>query len=130
MLDKAQRAVYPDDVVEPVPAPLRRKYFLRSRDRSAGRVKVVPELRQTVEFQRLNFMDSIYTVCDRVDAIFCRNVLIYFNRATQQEILSKLCRHLLPGGYLFVGHSESLHDMILPVVPVAPALYRRTNAGQ
>jgi len=130
MLDKAQRAVYPDDVVEPVPAPLLRKYFLRSRDRSAGRVKVVPELRQTVEFQRLNFMDSIYTVCDRVDAIFCRNVLIYFNRATQQEILSKLCRHLLPGGYLFVGHSESLHDMILPVVPVAPALYRRTNAGQ
>lgn len=128
MLDRAQRAIYTEDTVAPVPAALRHKYFLRSKDRSAGRVKVAPELRNLVDFVRLNFMDPEYGVCERADTIFCRNVLIYFNRQTQQEILSKLCRHLRPGGYLFVGHSESLHDLTLPLVPVAPALYRRTDA--
>jgi chemotaxis protein methyltransferase CheR len=130
MLDRAERAIYTEEQVAPVPSVLRRKYFLRSKDRSSGRVKVAPELRKLVEFERLNFMDAEYNVCDRADAIFCRNVLIYFNSQIQQEILSKLCRHLVPGGYLFVGHSESLHDMSLPVVPVAPALYRRTNAAR
>jgi chemotaxis protein methyltransferase CheR len=128
MLEKAQRAIYTEDQIAPVPKHLRHKYMLRSRNRSSELVKMAPEVRSLVEFQRLNFMEAQYTVCERADAIFCRNVLIYFNRQIQQEILLKLCRHLVPGGYLFVGHSESLHDMALPVTPVAPALYRRTNA--
>ncbi len=60
--------------------------------------------------------------------IFCRNVIIYFDRPTQERIVQKLAAQLLPGGYAFVGHSETLHDMDVPLAPVAPALYRKTHA--
>ena len=82
-----------------------------------------------VEFRRLNFMDADYGMSEKVDAIFCRNVIIYFDRPTQERILQKLSSYLLPGGYMFVGHAETLHDMNLPLVPVAPALYRRVDGG-
>jgi chemotaxis protein methyltransferase CheR len=67
-------------------------------------------------------------VPEKADAIFCRNVIIYFDRPTQERILQKLSTCLAPGGYMFVGHAETLHDMDLPLTPVAPALYRRTHA--
>ena len=127
VLEKAARAVYSEETIAPVPAPLKRKYFLRSRDKETAQVRVVPELRERVDFRRLNFMDDLYEVEGSFAAIFCRNVLIYFDRPTQEQILRKLLRHLLPGGYLFVGHSETLHEMRLPVKPVAPALYRRSD---
>lgn len=127
VLERAQLAVYSTDVVEPVPQPMRRKYLLRSREVNADRVRIVPELRRLIEFRRLNFMDSDYGVDERADAIFCRNVIIYFDRPTQEEILRKLTNHLKPGGYLFVGHSETLHDMNLPVEALGPALYRRRD---
>ena len=59
------------------------------------------------------------------EIIFCRNVIIYFDRPTQERLLQKLTRQLAPGGYFFVGHSETLHGMDLPLVPVAPAVYRK-----
>lgn len=121
MLAKADQGVYTSDVVAPVPVALRRKYFLRSRDPRADKVRVVPELR------RLNFMDADYGVTEKVDAIFCRNVIIHFDRPTQERILGKLASHLVPRGYMFVGHAETLHDMNPPLAPVAPALYRRTD---
>ncbi len=93
-----------------------------------AQVRVVPELRRLVEFRRLNFMDADYGLTEKADAIFCRNVIIYFDRPTQQRILRKLAHHLVPGGYMFVGHAETLHDMDLPLAPVAPALYRRIDA--
>ncbi len=80
-----------------------------------------------IEFRRLNFMDADYGVTEKPDAIFCRNVIIYFDRPTQERILQKLSNCLAPGGYLFVGHAETLHDMNLPLTPVAPALYRRID---
>ncbi len=129
VLEKAAMGVYTEEIIAPVPAALRRKYFLRSRDRASCRVRVAPELRNTIEFRRLNFMDSDYGVTEKADAIFCRNVIIYFDRATQESILQKLSHLLIPGGYLFVGHAESLHEMKLPVTPVAPSLYRRTGNG-
>lgn len=129
VLAKADRGVYAKDVLSPVPAALQRKYFLRSRDRGSELVRVAPELRRTVEFRRLNFMDTDYGVLERADAIFCRNVIIYFDRPTQERILGKLAAHLAPGGYMFVGHAETLHDMDLPLKPVAPALYRRVDAA-
>lgn len=128
VLEKAEIGVYTPESVAPIPLALKRKYLLRSRDPQCSRVRVAPELRRLIEFSRLNFMDSDYMLEKRFDAIFCRNVLIYFDRATQQSILSKLVHNLRPWGYLFVGHSESLHDMDLPVVPVAPALYRKAHA--
>jgi chemotaxis protein methyltransferase CheR len=73
-------------------------------------------------------MDADYGIPEKADAIFCRNVIIYFDRPTQEQVLKKLSRHLVPRGYMFVGHAETLHDMDLPLAPVAPALYRRVDA--
>ena len=127
VLEKARLGIYKSDDVEPVPPALRRKYLLRSRERHTDQVRIAPELRKLVEFRRLNFMDADYGVAEKADAIFCRNVIIYFDRPTQQKILGNLVRHLKPSGYLFVGHSETLHDMNLPVEPLGPALYRRVH---
>jgi chemotaxis protein methyltransferase CheR len=127
VLAKAELGIYSGDDVEPVPLPLRRKYLMRSRERDAGQVRIVPELRKLVEFRRLNFMDSDYGVAEKVDAVFCRNVIIYFDRPTQEKILGRLSSYLKPGGYLFVGHSETLHDMDLPLEALGPALYRRLH---
>jgi chemotaxis protein methyltransferase CheR len=130
VLAKAEMGVYTNEVIGPVPASLKMKYFMRSRDRATNRARVVPELRRLIEFRRLNFMDSDYGIAEKADAIFCRNVIIYFDRPTQERILKKLSHHLAADGYLFVGHAETLHDMDLPLTPVAPALYRRVDAGK
>ena len=128
VLAKAELGVYANEVVAPVAPVLRRKYFMRSREPGSEKQRVVPELRRLVEFRRLNFMDADYGVPEKADAIFCRNVIIYFDRPTQERILQRLSNCLLPGGYMFVGHAETLHDMNLPLTPVAPALYRRLDA--
>jgi chemotaxis protein methyltransferase CheR len=129
VLEKAETAVYSTDVVKPVPAALQKKYLMVSRKPGSDRVRIVPELRRLVEFRRLNFMDADYAIPEKADAIFCRNVIIYFDRETQQQVLGKLARRLVPRGFLFVGHAETLHDMHLPLAPVAPALYRRIDTA-
>lgn len=126
-LAKAELGIYTNDIVAPVAPVLRRKYFMRSREPGSQKQRVVPEVRRLIEFRRLNFMDADYGVEEKVDAVFCRNVIIYFDRPTQERILKKLSNCLVPGGYMFVGHAETLHDMDLPLTPVAPALYRRTH---
>ncbi|MFY9673331.1 MAG: CheR family methyltransferase [Terriglobales bacterium] len=127
VLTKASRGVFKREVVAPVPEELRQKYFMRSREPGSDLMRVVPELRKLVEFRRLNFMDADFGLSDRADAIFCRNVIIYFDRPTQEQILQKLTRQLVPSGYLFMGHSESLHGMDLALTPVAAALYRKNS---
>ncbi len=128
VLKKAELGVYSSEVVRPVPQALKVKYFMRGREPGSKRVRVVPELRRLVEFRRLNFMDSNYGISEKADAIFCRNVIIYFDRTTQQSILTRLIRCLSPAGYLFMGHAETLHELDLPIEQVAPALYRRIDA--
>jgi chemotaxis protein methyltransferase CheR len=129
VLAKAEAGVYTGDVVAPVTLALRRKYFMHSREPGSDRMRVVPELRRQIEFRRLNFMDEEYGLGEKADAIFCRNVIIYFDRSTQESILGKLSQNLALGGYMFVGHSETLHDMSLPLRAVAPALYRRVDGN-
>ncbi len=128
VLAKAELGVYSKDMVIPVPAPLKKKYLMMSREPGSNQVRVVPELRRLIEFRRLNFMDADYRISEKADAIFCRNVIIYFDRQTQQNVLRKLSQRLVPRGFMFVGHAETLHDMDLPLSPVAPALYRRIDA--
>jgi chemotaxis protein methyltransferase CheR len=124
-LDSAMKAVYREEQVEPVPAAFRRKFLLRSRDRSARLVRISPEIRRCVRFGRLNLMEEDFGIRQPMDLIFCRNVLIYFDKQTQEELIRKFCRHLLPGGLLFLGHSESLYGFDLPLVQVAPTIYRK-----
>ena len=129
VLEKARMGIFREDVAAPVPLPLRRRFFMRSR--SAARIwcAFVSELRATVEFRRLNFMDADFGLTETPEIIFCRNVIIYFDRATQFRLLEKLTRLLAPGGYFFAGHSESLQGMDLPLVPAGTAVYRKVEDG-
>ncbi|HMB30908.1 MAG TPA: protein-glutamate O-methyltransferase, partial [Desulfohalobiaceae bacterium] len=124
ILEKAQRAVYPEDRIEPVPANLKRKYFLRSKDRKKKLVRVVPELRKKVAFRLLNFMDD-FDFREKMDAIFCRNVIIYFEKPIQERLFQKFCEHLHPNGYLFIGHSETLAGMNLSLKQLSPTTYQK-----
>jgi len=125
VLAKAARAVYPEDMIEPVPMEMRKRYLLRSNDRSKKLVRIVPALRQTLKLQHLNLMEARYPVDTDFDAIFCRNLLIYFDRATQEAVVERLCRHLRPGGYLFLGHAESLAGKDLPLEWLGDAVFKR-----
>jgi chemotaxis protein methyltransferase CheR len=117
--------IFKTEVVRPVPVNLRKKYLMRSRDPASDLNRIVPELRAKVEFRRLNFMDADYGLSETPGIVFCRNVIIYFNRQTQEQLLEKLVRQLAPGGYFFAGHSESLQSMNLPLVTAGPAVYRK-----
>ena len=128
VLAKAEKGVFTSEVVRPVPADLRRKYFMRSRDPNSHLVRVIPELRTAIEFRRLNLMEE-FGLTELMDAIFCRNVIIYFDRPTQERLLNRMSRQLVPGGYMFMGHSEALHNMDIPLTAVAPALYRKQSDG-
>lgn len=125
VLQTARKAIYPHDRIDPVPMPLRKKYLLKSKDKARGLVRISPELRSRVTFQRINFMDSNFGIRQPMDIIFCRNVLIYFDRPTQEMVLRQFCHHLNPGGFLFTGHSETLQNMRLPVEQVSASVYKR-----
>jgi len=125
VLAKAATGIFKSESLKAVPQGLRRKYFMRSRDPQSDLFRVVPEMRALIEFRRLNFMDADFGLADSPEVIFCRNVIIYFDRPTQVRLLEKLTRQLAPGGYFFAGHSESLQGMDLPLVPVAPSVYRK-----
>lgn len=125
VLSKAARAIYDEERIAPVPMDLRKKYLLRSKDRSKRMVRIVPELRAKVRFRRLNFMDADFGLREPMDVIFCRNVFIYFDRETQERILNMFCKHLIPGGYVFLGHSESINGLDTPLIQVAPSAYRK-----
>lgn len=126
VLKKAQLGIYDELLADSIRADLRNKYLLRSRDRTRKLVRIAPELRNRVVFRNLNLLNKLYGMRrDIADIIFCRNVIIYFDKPTRESVLKHLCRHLRPGGYLFMGHSESLHDMELPLISTAPMVYRK-----
>ena len=124
VLSMAKNAVYPEERLAKMSMDLKRRYFLRSKDKAKRLVRVAPDLRRIIDFRRLNFMDS-FAFPEPLDTIFCRNVMIYFDRATQERLLQKFCTQILPGGFLFIGHSESLTGMDLPVRQHAPTVYRK-----
>lgn len=125
VLRAARRAIYDEGRIEPVPMPWRHKYLLRSRDPARAQVRIVPALRERLRFARLNFMDADYGITEQFDAVFFRNVMIYFSRETQQAVVRRLCANLRPGGHLFTGHSESLLGLDVPLRMVASAVYRK-----
>jgi len=125
VLEKAVRGVYKEERAETVPLEHRRKYLMRSKDKVRGLVRVVPEVRALVKFRRLNFLEHDFGMRELQDIIFCRNVIIYFDKPTQEKVLTRLCKHLMPGGYLFMGHSETLSSLDLPLVSVGHMVYRK-----
>jgi chemotaxis protein methyltransferase CheR len=125
VLQHAAQGVYDETRVSPVPLPLRKKYLMRSKDPHKKLVRIVPELRAKVRLQWLNLKARPYDIQERMDIIFCRNVIIYFSRETQEAVLSQLCNHLESGGYLFMGHSETLSGFTLPLKQMAATVYRK-----
>lgn len=124
VLETARIGIYKHEEIDPVPLELRKKYFLKSKDKEINLVRVVPELRKRVRFRHLNLMDN-FNLRQPMDIIFCRNVLIYFSKETQESVILRLCRNLKPGGFLFMGHSEVLNCNNFPLVSTAPAVYKR-----
>ncbi|MDD4951799.1 MAG: chemotaxis protein CheR [Desulfovibrionaceae bacterium] len=128
-LEAAARAVYPMDGIGRIPDAMRQRYLLRGRGASEGLVRVAPEIRAKVRFAHQNFMDEFcFEGCHEV--VFCRNVVIYFDRAVQVRLFRRICARLAPGGYLFIGHSESLAGMDLPLGQAAPTVYRKLGTRE
>ena len=128
VLEKAVNAVYDINSIENLPLDIKKGYFLKSSDSTKKIVRVKPEIRSYFSFSRLNFMDPTYCINDTFQVIFCRNVLIYFDKETQEAIIRKLLNHLEIDGYLFLGHSETIFSMNLPLENVAPAVYKKIGS--
>jgi len=126
VLEHGRRAVYSAEMIAPVPAEMQARYVMHQRKPGPRReVRMVPELRRLVNFLRLNLMDSSYPFDKDVDVIFLRNVLIYFEKPDQAAVVGRLVGHLRSGGYLVLGHSESMIGTSLPVRQVAPAVFQK-----
>ena len=125
VLEKAARGVYPEKSIDMIPLALKKKYFLRSKDRENPTVRVTPQLQRNFSLKYLNFMDPVYDIKEEYDIIFCRNALIYFDRETQEKVINKLCDKLATGGYMFIGHSESMANMDVPLENIKPTIFKR-----
>jgi len=124
-LDKAVTGCFPEAMVDPVPPELRRSYVMRSADSECREVRMSPKLRSNIAFAPLNLMSEQYPVPRDFDVIFLRNVLIYFDKPTQVKVSAKLSEHLRPGGYLILGHSESISRDGLNLRSVANTIFQR-----
>lgn len=125
ILATAKSAIYPEERVDTIPLDLKKKYLLKSKNKELSLVRINPQLRSFVSFRRINFMDEDFGIAERMDMIFCRNVVIYFDKPTQQSLMRKFHRQLKPGGYLFIGHSETLSGLDVDFKAVASTVYRK-----
>lgn len=125
MLDLANRGIYDLQQVRlPQPDWLGR-FFQRGHNDYAGYCRVKPEIRKGIRFHHLNLFSNRYPFAAEFHVVFCRNVMIYFDRNSQQQLVRKMVDCLLPGGYLFVGPSESLIGIEHPLRYVKPSIYRK-----
>lgn len=118
VLKKGVKGVYHQSDIAAMPLDLKHRYFLKSKDKESTMVKVIKKLRDQSHFYRFNLMSENFPSKGKYDMIFCRNVLIYFDRKTQFEVIKKLCGSLKTQGHLFLGHSESIIGLELPLKQV------------
>ena len=126
VLKHAQRGIYSQDRVTGIPRNVLTKYFQKGANRWSGHVRVKAPLRNMIEFRKVNLMDD-FGFDGTLHVIFCRNVMIYFDKPTQQRLVEKFYNCLCKGGYLFVGHSESLTGIKHRLRFVRPAIYRKES---
>jgi chemotaxis protein methyltransferase CheR len=124
VLDRARTGHYALSRVKDMPRAYLADYCLRGIGARAGTLLVKPELRTRVQFRQINLVTPLPDIGD-FDVIFLRNVMIYFDMPTKQRVVARLCDRLRPGGYLFIGHSESLHGVNDQLKTVVPAIYRK-----
>ena len=127
VLAKAQEGIYPLDRIDKLPAETVKKFFLKGSGAQEGQVRVRDELRKMITFRRINLLDNNWPVRPPFDAIFCRNVMIYFDKETQYSILKKFAPLLVPDGLLFAGHSESFNHAADLFRPLGKTIYEPVN---
>ncbi len=130
VLETASRGVYPLTRIEGLENAWKRLAFLKGTGAQEGQVRVRPEVRQLITFQQMNLLEDRWSVPEgRFQAIFCRNVMIYFDKPTQRKLLKRFHSLLEPEGLLFVGHSEALLDTTLGFQSLGQTIYRRKEAA-
>jgi len=125
VLRKSMMGIYPKERLKGIPPHLSNTYFEREHSASKENFRVKEVLRNMISFRRLNLMDNIFPFKGNFDFIFCRNVMIYFDKKTQGELVSKFYKHLTPQGFLFIGHSESLAGTDNKFKYVQPTIYQK-----
>lgn len=126
VLEKCRRGAYREDKLNTVPAALRQRYFVRDKQQSDGDYTVTDPLRRMLSFQRLNLSTPPFPMRGPFDAVFCRNVMIYFDNTVRRNLLLEIHRLLKPGGYLMVGHAESLTGIVSDFTVLRPSVYTKT----
>ncbi len=123
-LRTAMTGEYEPDGVAQLPPAMRNRYFAKT---AAGDLRVTDEVRQNIVYRRHNLMDAKFPFQKQFDAVFCRNVMIYFDRETRNTLVAKYYQHTVPGGHLFIGHSETLGRDETPWDYVMPAVYIKND---
>lgn len=126
VLRRAQEGVYASERVEGLDSTRLRRWFLQGTGRQAGRVRVKPELQRRLDFRQLNLVKESWPVSGTFHCIFCRNVAIYFDKPTQARVFGRLADHLVPGGVLMIGHSESLLSNTA-LKPLGQTIYKKES---
>jgi chemotaxis protein methyltransferase CheR len=127
ILATAKLGIYRSDAIDRLPKQVVQSHFQRGFGPQDGNHRIKANLRERINFTHLNLLHGEPPFSELFHVIFCRNVMIYFDRATQEELIAKLARRLVPGGYLMVGHAESLTVLQHSLESVRPAVYRRAN---
>jgi chemotaxis protein methyltransferase CheR len=126
-LERARAGIFPLTKRSQISERYLKKYMLRGRGAHEGEMAVMDEVRAMVQFTRHNLVDEIWPLHNTVDLLFCRNVLIYFSRESRERTSRRLAARVAPGGYLLLGHAESLRGMGIDLDPAIPAVYTRAN---
>ncbi|MFH0975506.1 MAG: CheR family methyltransferase [Spirochaetota bacterium] len=125
VLETARHGVYDAHKIDNVPKKYKTKYFMVNKNKGSNLVRIVPELRADIDFFPINLMNESYPFEYEYDVIFLKNVLIYFGREDQEKIILRLLKYLAPGGFFFVGLSESMAGLGLPIKSVMPSIFRK-----
>ena len=125
MVSQAKRGVYTSERAKRVPQLLQNRYFMHHKDPHKTLCRIVPELRARTVFHQGNLLTDPQTLQPRYELIFCRNVLIYFNKENQERVVRFLISRLTPGGYLFLGHSETMAGTLSGLPSPYHSVYRR-----
>lgn len=127
VLKKAHSGIYDEERIKDVPMMMRQKYLLKSRDRDMGLVQIKSSIRDKITFKLINLIDDDFGISEKMHIIFCRNVLIYFDCKAQEALMHRFAKQLVPGGFLIIGHSETLSGMNVPFTQLMPTLYRKNG---
>jgi chemotaxis protein methyltransferase CheR len=125
VLAAARQALWPIDKANDIPLHYRKAFMLRGTGSQTGKMKVGPEIREIVSFSRTNLNDPVYSVNGTFDVIFCRNVLIYFDKESKAKVVDRLLTYLAPDGCLFLGYAETTTTITDRLVSVGPNVYAR-----